>query len=52
MIVVLKNGVGQEKRDQLIDWLKNQGLGVHISEGETQTVLGLIGDTMGSIPSL
>ena len=45
MIVVLKRGVGQDKRDQLISWLKNQGLGVHISEGEFQTVLGLIGDT-------
>ena len=45
MIVVLKHGVGQDKRDQLITWLKNQGLGVHISEGEFQTVLGLIGDT-------
>ncbi|MGM9661819.1 MAG: 3-deoxy-7-phosphoheptulonate synthase [Oscillospiraceae bacterium] len=45
MIVILKQGVQPEKRDQLIDWLKNQGLGVHISEGEYQTVLGLIGDT-------
>ena len=45
MIVVLKHGVGQDKRDQLSTWLKNQGLGVHISEGEFQTVLGLIGDT-------
>jgi len=45
MIVVLKNGVEAGKRDQLIDWLKSFGLGVHISEGEFQTVLGLIGDT-------
>ena len=45
MIVVLKRGVGQDKREQLISWLKNQGLGVHISEGDYQTVLGLIGDT-------
>ncbi|MBP3539016.1 MAG: 3-deoxy-7-phosphoheptulonate synthase [Oscillospiraceae bacterium] len=28
-----------------MDWLKNQGLGVHISVGDYQTVLGLIGDT-------
>ena len=47
MIVVLKPGIQAEKRDQLIDWLKNQGLGVHISEGAYQTVLGLIGDTHG-----
>ena len=45
MIVVLKRGVEEKKKDQLISWLKNQGLGVHISVGEYQTVLGLIGDT-------
>ena len=45
MIVVLKRGVEEKKREQLIGWLKNQGLGVHISQGEYQTVLGLIGDT-------
>ena len=45
MIVVLKRGGEEKKREQLIGWLKNQGLGVHISEGEYQTVLGLIGDT-------
>lgn len=45
MIVVLKNGVTQEKKDMLISWLQNLGLRIHISEGEFQTVLGLIGDT-------
>ena len=45
MIVVLKSGVEQEKRAQLIDWLTEQGLKVHISQGEYQTVLGLVGDT-------
>ena len=45
MIVVLKHGVEAAKREQLIDWLKAQGLVIHISEGEYQTVLGLVGDT-------
>lgn len=45
MVVVLKNGVSQEKKDQLIAWLTNFGLRIHISEGEYSTVLGLIGDT-------
>ena len=45
MIVVLKHGVETAKRTQLIDWLKAQGLVIHISEGEYQTVLGLVGDT-------
>ena len=45
MIVVLKHGVTDYKRDQLISWLKNLGLQIHISVGAYQTVLGLIGDT-------
>ncbi len=45
MIAVLKNGVSKEKRDALIAWLKDKNLDVHVSEGEYQTVLGLIGDT-------
>jgi len=45
MIVVLKSNVAKEKQDQLVDWLKSMGLGIHVSKGEFQTVLGLIGDT-------
>ena len=45
MIVVLKHGVTEEKREQLIGWLKNLGLQIHVSQGEFQTVLGLVGDT-------
>ena len=45
MIVVLKSGVEQEKQDRLVDWLKESGVDVHVSVGEYQTVLGLVGDT-------
>ena len=45
MIVVLKQGVAEDKRDQLINWLQNLGLRIHLSVGEYQTVLGLVGDT-------
>ncbi|MBR0051629.1 MAG: 3-deoxy-7-phosphoheptulonate synthase [Firmicutes bacterium] len=45
MIVVLKHNVQKEKRDQLVDWLQDQGLTVHVSQGDYQTVLGLVGDT-------
>lgn len=45
MIIVLKEHAEITKRDQLIDWLKDKGLDVHISVGKYQTVLGLIGDT-------
>lgn len=45
MIVVLKHNVPQAKKEQLIAWLENLGLRIHVSDGEFQTVLGLIGDT-------
>ncbi len=45
MITVLKAETTKKQRDKLIEWFKSQGLKVHISEGEFQTVLGLVGDT-------
>lgn len=45
MVVALKKNVSEERRQQLINWLKGMGLGVHISEGDFNTVIGLIGDT-------
>ena len=45
MIAVLKHGASPERTEHLINWLKEQNLGVHVSQGEYQTVLGLIGNT-------
>ena len=45
MIAVLKPNASPERTEMLIDWLKNQGVGVHISQGEYRLVLGLIGNT-------
>ncbi len=45
MIIVLKPDTKQEQKDKLIGWLKELGLGVHVSDGQFKTVLGLIGDT-------
>lgn len=45
MIVVLKPNTPKERASALIEWLKSQNLTVHISEGEINTVLGLVGDT-------
>ena len=45
MITVLKKGTTKEQIGQLINWFEDQQLQVHVSEGEFQTVLGLIGDT-------
>lgn len=45
MIVVLKHGTSEEKRDQLVEWIRRQGLEVHMSVGKSQTILGMVGDT-------
>ena len=45
MIAVLKPGTTPNQTAQLVQWLKNMNLDVHISEGAEVTVLGLIGDT-------
>ena len=45
MIVVLKTNVQEEKKQNLISYLKELGVDIHLSEGKFQTILGLIGDT-------
>lgn len=45
MIAVLKDGVSDVQKKNLINWLKGQGVDIHLSEGKFQTVLGLVGDT-------
>lgn len=45
MIAVLKSDVSDIQKNNLIGWLKAQGVDVHLSEGKFQTIIGLVGDT-------
>ena len=45
MIAVLKSGVTKAQRDKLIEWIEAQKVRVQVTEGEFQTIIGLIGDT-------
>ena len=45
MIAVIKPGVGEQQVESLISWFRARGLKTHLSEGEFQTIIGLIGDT-------
>ncbi len=45
MIVVVNNNAQKEQFDNLVSWIEGQNVAVHISKGEYNTVLGLIGDT-------
>lgn len=45
MIIVVKNSCEKGQYNNLVEWIKDLGLDVHVSCGETSTVLGLVGDT-------
>ena len=45
MIIVVKNSCEKSQYDNLVEWIKDLGLDVHVSRGENSTVLGLVGDT-------
>ena len=45
MIVILKQNPNPDQLESLIEWLKEKGVSVHTSIGESNTILGLVGDT-------
>ena len=45
MIIIPKRHADEKQLNNLINWLKNKGIDVHVSKGANQTVLGLVGDT-------
>ena len=45
MIIVLKDKVNEKQVGNLTNWLEGIGFQLHISKGEHQTIIGLIGDT-------
>ena len=45
MIVVLKNGFGENKVEDFISDIKSKGLDCHVVKGVEKTIVGLLGDT-------
>ncbi|MBR7110419.1 MAG: 3-deoxy-7-phosphoheptulonate synthase [Clostridia bacterium] len=45
MIIVIKKSYEETQLDNLVKWVKSQGLEVDLSRGDHSTVMGLIGDT-------
>jgi len=45
MIAVIKPGTSEQQIGSLLTWFQSRGLKTHLSEGEFQTIIGLIGDT-------
>ena len=45
MIVILKKNPNRDQLESLISWLQDKGIIIHTSIGESNTILGLVGDT-------
>jgi 3-deoxy-7-phosphoheptulonate synthase len=45
MIVILKQNPNKDQVENLISWLQDKNIQVHISTGTSRTILGLVGDT-------
>ena len=44
MIVSLKKGTDEAQVQNLVEWLRSLNLEIHRSEGQYETILGLVGD--------
>lgn len=45
MIIIIKQDYEKKQLDNLIKWVKSQGLGVDLSHGDHSTIIGVVGDT-------
>lgn len=45
MVIILKSNPDQKQLENLISWLRSMDLDIHMSQGASTTIIGLIGDT-------
>ncbi len=52
MIAILRKDASPEAVDHLVTWIERKGLKAHVSHGDNETVIGLVGDTTRIDPFL
>lgn len=52
MIAVVRQTATEEQLDHLIRWIHGQGFKTHVSRGDNETIVGIIGDTSQMDPFL
>ena len=52
MIAILRNTASEQAVNHLISWIEKKGLQTHVSRGENEIVIGLVGDTTKIDPFL
>ena len=45
MIIIINSKTKPEKVNDLVNWIERKGLKTHITEGDYQNIIGVIGDT-------
>ena len=52
MIAILKKNADENAVAYLVSWIEKKGLTAHVSHGENETIIGLVGDTTKIDPFL
>ena len=52
MIAILKKDADETAVDHLVSWIEKKGLQAHVSQGENEIIIGLVGDTTKIDPFL
>lgn len=52
MIAVIKSTASPESLEHFVAWVENRGLSTHVSRGESEIIVGLVGDTSRIDPFL
>lgn len=52
MIAILRKNASEEAVSRIVSWIEGKGLAAHVSRGENETVIGLVGDTTRIDPFL
>lgn len=52
MIAIIKKDADRSSVDNLVSWIEKKGLQAHVSQGENELIIGLVGDTTKVDPFL
>lgn len=52
MIAIVKKSADRDSVEHLVSWIRKKGLEAHVSQGENELVIGLVGDTTKIDPFL
>ncbi len=52
MIAILRKNASDQAVDHIVSWIEKKGLQAHVSRGENETIIGLVGDTTKIDPFL